>query len=254
MGIEMSYGSLDDIPEMSVKELFTENEGKMVFTGIEGIKTGDDVSKLEEALRKERNDHSGTKGKLKVFEGYDIDSIKNALSENEILKTQLKEGQSTEELQNLVKTRVDAQLKDITEENNLLKKENEAFKLKETNYNKSETLSKELSGKIDESFVPSVKKLLFNELVLQADGSLMTDDNSEYGAGLTAESLVKKFVDSNPQFAPRNTGGGAKGGDTNGATSDNPWSKNNFNRTEQHKIMKNDPAKAKKLQELAKKE
>jgi hypothetical protein len=214
MGIEMSYGSLDDIPEMSVKELFTEKDGKMVFTGIEGVKTSEDVSKLEEALRKERSDHQASREKAKS----DAEAVKDLESKYELLKTQKGESQDSEELQKLFEIRLENKTKELTDANALLKSENETFKSKEADLRKSTELRKYFDGKIDKVFQPQVEKLLFNELSLQADNSLMTSDGSEYGVGLNAEALVSKFAETNTHFAPRNSGGDAQGGSNKPAT------------------------------------
>jgi hypothetical protein len=66
MALNAVVDSLDDVPE-AFKELYTERGGKFEITGIVGLKTQADVDRVNEALRKEREDHKKAKDALLAF-------------------------------------------------------------------------------------------------------------------------------------------------------------------------------------------
>ena len=80
VNIELSYDSADQIPE-GFKGLYDEVDGKFTLAGVNGIKTQKDVNNVQEALRKERNDHGEAKtllGKYRAL-GEDPDAIQTQL-------------------------------------------------------------------------------------------------------------------------------------------------------------------------------
>ena len=60
MKLELIYDAADKIPD-GMAALYTEKDGKFYFSAIEGLKTEGDVTRLQEALRKERADHADLK-------------------------------------------------------------------------------------------------------------------------------------------------------------------------------------------------
>lgn len=73
MAIELQYENREALPEAFqndavFNELFTvQGDGKVVITGVTGMKTQHDVDTVKEALRKEREDHGAAQAKLKPW-------------------------------------------------------------------------------------------------------------------------------------------------------------------------------------------
>ena len=66
--IEISYDTMNAVPE-AFRGLYSERDGKAVLTGVNGLKTIHDVNNVQEALRKERNDHAAVRDALKAWKG-----------------------------------------------------------------------------------------------------------------------------------------------------------------------------------------
>lgn len=58
--LELVYATKEEIRE-GFESLYTERDGKWHLTGVKGIKTQADVDAVQEALRKEREEHKATK-------------------------------------------------------------------------------------------------------------------------------------------------------------------------------------------------
>lgn len=254
MGIQLQYEKSDDIPEMSVKELFAEKDGKMVFTGVEGLKTQSDIDKLNEALRKERNDHSLLKESMKKFDGVDLEEVRalknKVISLEELTKNS---SQSEESISAIVEKRLAIEraddLKKLEEANNRIG-ELESFKF---GRELGEQIKSNLSDRIASEHQSTVSYILKNNSERQADGTYLLKDCSEFGltSGMTLEQAVSKLSETNPVFAPKNTAGHGKGATgTTGAIKD-PFSKENFSMTEQHKLYKENPAEYERLKNLS---
>lgn len=78
------------------------------------------------------------------------------------------------------------------------------------------------------------------------DGSDGNQDASAYIAAWAGSAEGRAFI-----AAPRNGGGAANGSGAAGARTPNPWRDESFNRTEQARIARDDPALAKRLARAA---
>lgn len=206
MKLATSYESAENVPDINVKELFTEKDGKMVFTGIEGIQTQENIDRLEEALKKERSDHGETKGKLKSFDGVDKGKYAEMQNELDILRAKAKDGGSDEETINaIVQAKLERATEQFTAENKELKERLEKEQGFRFNTELESNLMKELADKVDASFTGDSLALLKGNFKREANGEFLTKD------GLGIGDAVSKFVEGRPHFAPQNVGGGATG-------------------------------------------
>ena len=71
MELQLILDSLDSLPK-EFHSLYTERDGKFHFTAIKGLKTQEDISRLQTSLEKERNEHKATKEKLSAFSGLNM--------------------------------------------------------------------------------------------------------------------------------------------------------------------------------------
>lgn len=88
--------SLANVPEQ-FHELYTERDGKFEVTGIDGVKTPGDVDRVQEALRKEREDHSGAKKRLSGFGEATPETVGALLEEVQELRIKVNEGGDLDE-------------------------------------------------------------------------------------------------------------------------------------------------------------
>lgn len=82
---EEEYDDYDSIPA-AVKHLYRESGGKYVLIKAGEMKTVEDVTRVQEGLRKEREDHKATKRKLAQFNDMDPDEVLEKLDRIEELE------------------------------------------------------------------------------------------------------------------------------------------------------------------------
>ena len=205
MKLALSYESMSAVPD-EFKEAFTEKDGKFVISKSIEVKTEADVTAVQTAKDHVKAELSEAKEKLKAFDG--IDPSKNAemVNELDILRAKVKEGGSDEETINaIVKAKVDRATEQLTAENTELKANFDKEQGIRFNTELETSLMKELTDKVDSSFTGDSLALLKSNFKREATGEWMTKD------GLGVGDAVSKFVEERPNFAPRNTGGGATG-------------------------------------------
>ena len=130
MALKAVYDKLEDIPE-KFQELYTERNGKFELTGIEGVKTPEDVARVQTALEKERREHGETKDKLKAYGDLDPEGVQKDLDELAELRIRIegveKGGIDDEKLDRLVAQRVAREKAPIERERDNLRRENETL-------------------------------------------------------------------------------------------------------------------------------
>lgn len=250
MKLELSYGSMSAVPD-EFKDAFTEQDGKAVLSKSIEVKTEADVKAVLDAKEHVKTELADAKEKLKAFDNVDPAKFKEYENELDILRAKVKEGGTDEETINaIVQAKLERATEQMTAENSELKaklEEEQGFRF---NTERKELLSNALKDKVDPAFVGDVLDLLSGKIERGANGEWMTTESSGYDKGLGVDDLVTKFVSEKTHFAPRNSGGNAVGG-ARQSTSNNPFSKEGWNVTEQHNLYNNDPAKAQQLKESA---
>ena len=74
----------EGLMEQHVQELFTEHGGRFELSGVEGVKTQGDIDRIQEALRKERAEHSEARERLRAFDGFDPEETQRLRDENRV--------------------------------------------------------------------------------------------------------------------------------------------------------------------------
>lgn len=244
MKLKQRYENQDDIPEQ-FRELYTESGATWILTGIEGVKTQEDVDKLNDSLRKEREDHKKTKEKLSKFGELDPDKVHEQLDEIDELRLK-SEGKELDEdkLEQLVESRVARKLAPVERERDRLKSENE--RLAENNTELSGTITR---GKIHDELrkVAGVQKvnqtaqddILMYDSVFEVadDGTVVTRDGVGVTPGLTPDLWLNDMKEKRPHWWPPSQGAGANGGQGGFQGGKNPWSKEHWNMTEQGRFL-----------------
>lgn len=250
--IELSYDAQEDVPA-AYANLYTEKDGKFVLTGIKGMKTQADVDRLNTALVKERGDHKTAKQQLATLATYgSVDDIVANLERIPELEAKQGKGDPAD-VEKIVTARLapvqrklDEALSTIAEKD----KEIGGYKGKETKATIAETVRKAAKGlKIRDSAIEDA--IMFGERVLTIDesGNVVTKENSGVTPFATAEDMLRDILPTRQHWLEDSFGGGSRGGKGNQFSGTDPYSHDGWSITEQMKLMKADPAKAKKLAE-----
>lgn len=263
MKIKLVYNSQEDIPE-GVSALYTEKDGKWHLTGVEGMKTQDDINRLQTSLQKERDDHKKVKDVLAKLGGpeADVDVIVTKLDEYDELKLRLDGGEGgkldEKKVEELVEQRVQRRLAPVERERDRLKTRNGEL----------ETENNGLKGDISRGSVERrLRELATNEKVISSaledvldigsnlfevaeDGEVVTKQGlRNVQAGITADVWLADMKGKRPHWWPASQGGGAGGGQ--GGTGNNPWSKDHWDMEAQAVMVRADRNKAERMASAA---
>lgn len=244
------YDSKDQIPEGLVDH-FTERDGKWELQ-VEGMKTSADVERVKRDLVKEREAHKSTKDKVRpVLEMLDgdvtIETIVERLDNYEALEAKAA-GTDDKDIEARVNSMVEARVKPIQRQLDAAVSERDKFKTDAetalqtlTSRNIAEAIQKacrELN--VDPKSVDDV--LMYSgKFVVDDEGNVVTKDDA-----VTPKMWLEDMKDKRNWWGP-SQGAGANGGTGEGGGGSNPWSKQNWNVTEQAKFIQQhgvDKAKA----------
>lgn len=234
--------SLEEVPE-GLKEHYAEGENGYVLQ-VEGMKTESDVSKVQEALDKERKSRRDAEKELKELKSKmpddfdpdewkrlkdnDVGDVDSKLEEQRKKVEQRYEGEK-EKLQKELEQR-DKRIQDLVARDGLHKAMNEVG--------------------IADPFKPAVEAMFLGRVSVEEEG----DSLAPFIDGKPMQDALSEFANSDQGkhyvAAPSNAGGGANGGGGSGGDK-NPWTKESFNLTEQGRIKREDPQKAERLKREA---
>lgn len=254
--IELEYGKEEDVPEAH-KDLYTEKDGKWILTGVTGGGK-ENFDRLNEGLRKERNDHKATKSRFAKLEGKDIDQLLERDSEYDELKLRAENNNGLDEtkLEQMVGIRLKAKTAPLERENADLK-----TKLATSETEVQTLRSNESSRKIKDQIRQAATKLKVTDTALEDieilgsrlfeiddSGAVIAKDNVGVTPGIDPEMWLADQRERKPHWFPGNVGGGSGGGrGGQGAGGANPWSADGWNLTEQGRILKADRSKAERM-------
>lgn len=257
MKLKTIYDTAEEIPE-GYEGLYTERNGKFELTAIEGVRTQADVDRVQSALTKERADHKAAKTALQAFEGIDAATVTESLNELETVKAQLdainKDGRVDEaKLEPIIAARVKQAVAPLERDKGLLERKlNDSQKLvAEKDVEVGTLKSTMVAGGIerairDAAAEAKVLSVAISDAVLNGqryfeqteDGRIITKDVFGVTPGLSPKEWLKDMQDKAPHWWPASVGGGSKGGGVGGGRGKNPWAKENWNLTEQGKVVR----------------
>lgn len=265
MKLKLSYNSQEDIPN-GYEALYTEKDGKWVLTGIEGMKTQEDITRLSESLRKEREDHKKVKDILAKLGGPDLDAdaLVEKLDEYEELKLRVESGEGgkidDKKVEELVEQRVQRRLAPVERERDRLKTRNAELEsengtLKGTITRgtvESELRRHATEGKVVTSALDDILDIGANIFEVAEDGAVVTKQGlRNVPAGVTPDVWLSDMKEKRPHWWPASQGGGAGGSGGGNGTGVNPWTKDNWSIEAQAQIVRTDPGKADRLAKAA---
>jgi len=246
--LQVVHDKIDDVPEQ-YRELYTERDGKFHLTGISGVKTQADVDRVHSDLTKERDEHKKTKEHLVIWEGMDHDEVVGKLDRIHELEVAAKgnKEEMDSKLEELTEARIKSRIAPVERENINLKKKLEdaegeletlrSEKIQRLVHDKVRAAAAE--GKVIPEAIDDVLLLANAVFEVTSDGVVLTRENP-YGmtAGLAPDLWLQEMQEKRPHWWPRSTGGESKGSGSSGGFSNNPWTNEHWNLTEQGKVVK----------------
>jgi|KBSSwiStaDraftv2_1062776.scaffolds.fasta_scaffold35078_2 hypothetical protein len=229
--LQAIYNSADEIPA-AYKALFTERDGKFEFSGVDGIKTQADVDRLNEGLRKERNDHTATKNKLRPYEALgeynDVAAKLDRIPELESSAGKIDETK----LNQIVETRLTAKLAPVQREKDQLQVRVNELVQEQRVRKLHDSVRGACTGKIADSAIEDALLLAERVFDVKDDGSVATKEGVGCTPGIAPEAWLSEVLPKREHWLAASQGGGARGG-KGGGIANNPWSKENWNLTAQ---------------------
>lgn len=248
MTIRTIYDSESDVPEQ-YRDLYEERDGRWELTGIEGVKTQQDVDRVREALRKEKEDHTETKDKLRVWTGLGDSptAVQEALDRIPVLEAS--QGQIDEaKLEEVVRTKVaaevvgrDREIERLTGENTALGTKVSEYETRETQRTIGDALREAAIAGGDKRRFPVVRPSAVDDVVLIGMGQFEVLDGGEVvhkETRLTPTDWLADQQTIRSHWWPESEGGGARGGSGSAPNGMNPWSADNWNMTEQGRYVR----------------
>jgi hypothetical protein len=246
MKIKVSYAEEADVPAEH-KALYTEVEGSWKLTEVDGIKTEEDIQKMNIGLTKERTDHKATKAKLAPWANMG-DPAEVQIQLDRIPELEAHTGGKIDEtkMNELVETRMRTKLAPMERDKKALEEqvaelttENGGLKTNQVNRTIDDAVR---SSAVKMKVIPeAMDDLLFiarNNFEISDGGEVITSEKNGQ-VGLSAETWLTDMKTKRPYLWPVSQGGGAQGSGKhlNGGEL-NPWSKAGWNLTKQGQLYK----------------
>lgn len=253
MAIAITYEKKEDIPS-GFESLYTEVDGKWKLTGVDGMVTQEDVDTVKEALRKERDDHKGTKEKLRAWDGLEVAKVKEDLAKIPELEAKVSNAPDEEKIEQIVNSRIaqktgplETQIRDLNGEKETLGAEVISLKGQiETRDRNDIVRGVAAEMKVQDTAIPDV--LLNAQTMMERDdsGRLITRDGIHgVTPGLDVKGYLKEMQKIRPHWWPPSEGGGAPGSRGGGPNrANNPFSREHWNLTEQGRVIREEGREA----------
>ena len=254
MKIKARYENREDIPE-EFAGLYSEINGGWELTGVEGIKTADDVARVQDTLKKERELRRAAERNLKQYQGLgEFDSLLEMADRFPELEALAAGKADDDKIQEIAEKRASRLINPLKRDLEALKAERD--ELAQTNQkfiedNRVRTIEDHVRQAATKA---KVRDTALDDVLMYAranftveEGAVIANDASGLG-GYTPDAWLGEMADKKPHWWPTPTGGGAQGaGGAPGSVQKNPFAGENWNITEGMKLYKTRPAEAKRL-------
>lgn len=249
--IKFVYNTAAEVPE-ALKEHYTEKDGKFVLQ-CEGVKPSNEFETMQTSLNAARADVSRFKGILAKFGEHTPETISAMEEELAGLKT----GKS-EDIEARVSAQVEVRTKNLARDlaaatQRAEKAEGDVKALKsEFNTSKIDVAVMNVgSERFRKEAIQDAQLYARNDFEIDESGNVVTKETCTLGAGLSVAQWADKMLETKTHWENENTAGKSKGGRERQQAGNNPWAKESFNVTEQHRIMLADPTKAAAMKKAA---
>lgn len=255
---EEEYEDIESVPS-EVQHFYKEKDGKCVLLGADEIKSVKDVYRVQEGLRKEREDHKETRRKLSQFNGIDPTEVFAKLDRIDELEAAAADKIDDAKLSEMVETRLrsktaplERQIADLTRERDEILHQVLDFEKKETRRTIHDQIRKAgIAAKIRDTAMEDA--LLFGESIFTVDEEkrVVTKDGLGVTPGVEPHVWFSEIKSSRPHWWPESQGVGARGSDGRMASGSNPFSADGWNLTQQGNLVTQDPRKAEQMAKSA---
>ncbi len=259
MPIKAIVDSLDDVPA-HFHELYTQKGDKFELTGVEGVRTQADVDRLQGALTKERNDHKTVRERLGLLGDRKIEDVLLQLDRIPELEAAAEGKLDEAAINNLVEGRIKTRVAPVEREKGQLAQKVQELGdivLKYQTLEKVRTIHdavREAVGKT-QGFQPGAVEdaLLYGERMLEVgeDSRVTTRDGVGVTPGIDATVWLTEMQTKKSHWWGTSAGGGAGGNRGGGGGGTNPWSAEEWNMTEQGKILNENRTRAEQMAKSA---
>lgn len=253
---------ISDLPEAT--QALYKKVGENYILQVEGAKTQADIDEIKGYLATERESHKTTKTKLKEYD--DIRGLN--LSPTELLEKldrfdeleAAAEGKLDEEkINEIAERRVKARIAPIERERDKFKNEllesqasNESYVLKDRTRSIHDVVREATTGaKIVPTAVEDVLMLAERLFEVGEDGNVVSKDNVGITPGIEPTVWLSEIAEKRPHWFAPNQGGGASGQKGGAGFSNNPFSTDSWNMTEQGKLVRENPERADQMAKSA---
>jgi hypothetical protein len=258
--LEAVRDSIDDLPEELKSEYVQGADGKFTLQ-VTGMKTQADFDRVQGALTKERTDHSALKTRIKDHFGEEkFEDVRAKLDRIPELEAAAEGKMDDEKINQIVEGRLRTKLAPIERERDQLKSQvaEKDGKIGElTAAEKRRTIRdavREAATKAKVAPEALDDALMLGDAILEVredDGKVVVKDNVGFTPGIEPSVLFTDLQSKKPHWFGPSGGGGANGNRGGGVGGTNPFTGDNWNMTEQGKLMRSDPAKADQLARAA---
>lgn len=259
MALKAIVDTLEGLDE-HVAGLYTQRGDKFELSveipGIEGVKTYTDFANLNNALRKERNDHKAIKDRFAPLGERKVEDILTIFDRLPELEAKAAGAIDDTKLETIVTGRLTAKLAPVERE---LQTTREAlgqrdatiaaYQLKEVQRTIGDSVRVATSKlKVVDSAVEDVTLLAERIFKIDEDGKVVAKDNVGCTPGISPEVWLNEMQNKRPHWWGPSVGGNAPGSTRPGnGGANNPWSADGWNMTEQGRIYNENAARAEQL-------
>lgn len=257
MALKAILDSINDLPD-ALKTEYVEKNGKFELQ-VDGMRTEADVSRVQEALRKEKTDHKATKDTFAPLVGKKVEDIVATLDRVPELEAAAAGKLDESAIEKVVTARVKTQLGPVERERDQLRtqvvekdKVIEGYKGTERTrfihdaVRKAATTAKVVPEAMEDALILAERHFDVDET-----GRVVTKDGLGVTPGIQPDAWLTDLQASRKHWWGPNVGGGAGGNRGGGSAVDNPWSNENWNMTKQGEVFRADAAKAQQLAKVA---
>jgi hypothetical protein len=255
---EEEYDDEGSIPS-NVRHLYKKSGEKFVLIGAGEMKSSQDVVNVQESLRKEREDHKATKRKLAAFGDMDPEEVHAKLDRFDELEAAAGGKIDETKINEMVESRIKSKTAPLQRELDVIKKERDELKgtisehqAKEVRRLIHDTIrTAATTAKIRDTALADAQLLAENIFMVDENGRVITKDGiSGVTPGIDPTVWLTEAKNTRPHWWPESQGVGAKGGQ-GGAGGNNPFSADNWNMTEQGKLVRENPERAAQMAKAA---
>lgn len=239
MKLKMKYSTEAEIPE-GFQTLYENVDGAFILTGVEGVKSEDDVMRVKGALDKERKLREDAEKALKKYDGIDPEKVREDLAripELEAAAGKMDETKIEEIVSARLKRHTNPLERDLAATKELLaQREAEVGTLRgsiKTRDLLDQVRKTAAEMKVRSEALMDIELLAPSLLELSDDGVVVTKATAGQQAGLDLKSFFQDQQVRRPHWWPESVGGGSRGSGGGGVIPENPWSKSHWNMTNQ---------------------